>query len=406
MNRPLKLFVVVGEESGDQLGAGLVDGLRGRIGDDLTVVGLAGTRLTARGVVSLFPLEDIAVMGLSAVLARLPSIVRRVHETVDAVLAAKPDVLVIIDSPDFTHAVAKRVRRRDPSIPIVGYVSPSVWAWRPGRAERMARYVDHLLAILPFEPEVHARLGGPACTYVGHPLAERPELRAAASRGPSDPARTPTLLVLPGSRRSEISRLLEPFGATLAKLAADGVRFEAVLPAVPHLEAEIRAATADWAVQPLIVSGEAAKFAAFARADAALAASGTVTLELGLAGVPMVVAYRLDWFFRRLKDLTTVFPSIAKAKSMVLANIILGTNVVPEFLDDDVKPETLAPLLAGLLAPASPTAAAQRTAFADLRSRMALPGDRQPSDIAAEVVLRIAARRDNGAVGTVPTRAG
>src|SRR5690606_7493231 len=168
------------------------------------------------------PLDDIAVMGFTAVIGRLPTIIDRVHRTVDAVVAAKPDILVIIDSPDFTHAVAKRVRRRLPDLPVVDYVSPSVWAWRPGRARRMRGYVDHVLALLPFEPAAHQRLGGPACTYVGHPLIERlGELRPAHGERPPLAGGGPaTVLVLPGSRRSEVSRLLPVFRETLPLVEA------------------------------------------------------------------------------------------------------------------------------------------------------------------------------------------
>ena len=174
-DRPLKVFLVVGEESGDQLGARLMAALR-RQDETIAFGGVGGDRMAGEGFASLFPLHDIAVMGIGPVLRRLPTILRRIRETVAAVVAARPDVLVIIDSPDFTHRVARQVRARLPDLPVVDYVSPSVWAWRPGRARRMAAYVDRLLALLPFEPAIHARLGGPATSYVGHPLIDRPEV--------------------------------------------------------------------------------------------------------------------------------------------------------------------------------------------------------------------------------------
>ncbi len=297
--RPLRIALVIGEESGDQRGAGLIDAIR-RIRPGTTFFGLAGERMEARGVQSLFPIEDVAVMGIGAIVRHLPRIVRRGFETVAAVLDGRPDVLVIIDSPGFTHAVAKRVARRSPTLPIVDYVSPSVWAWRSGRARRMTRYVDHVLALLPFEPAAHARLGGPPCTYVGHPLIERlSELQPSpGERGPID--RHPVLLVLPGSRRTEISRLMAPFGETVRRIAGAWPGVEVLLPAVAHLRQEIEQSAALWPVRPRIVLGEAEKFAAFRRAHAALAASGTVTLELGLAGVPAVVAYRVDAVVRLL----------------------------------------------------------------------------------------------------------
>ncbi|ODN71156.1 lipid-A-disaccharide synthase [Methylobrevis pamukkalensis] len=393
MTAPLKVFVVVGEESGDQLGAGLVAGLRRRLGEGGVVFsGLAGHRMIGLGLSSLFPLADISVMGISAVLARLPTIVRRVHQTVDAALAAEPDVVVIIDSPDFTHAVARRIRKKRPQIPVVDYVSPSVWAWRPGRARKMTAYVDHLLAILPFEPEVHRRLGGPPCTYVGHPLAERLDLARTEALGETPADERPVLVVLPGSRRSEVSRLMAPFAETLSELAARGHEFRAVLPAVGHLEHEIRAAVATWPVQPEIMVGEAAKFAAFRSARAALAASGTVTLELALSGVPMIVTYKLDWFYRRFRDLTRIFPRLAYVHSMVLTNIILGENIVPEFLEDGVTGPNLADHVAPLLDLSDPARRRQVEAFGRLRAAMALPEGRHPSDLAAEVVIDVARR--------------
>jgi lipid-A-disaccharide synthase len=379
--RPLRVALAIGEESGDQLGAGLIDAIRRRR-PDVTFFGLAGERMTARGMASIFPIGGVAVMGLGSVLVHLPRIIRRVHQTVEAVLRAEPDVLVIIDSPDLTHAVARRVARRRPDLPIVDYVSPSVWAWRPGRARRMTRYIDHVLALLPFEPEVHARLGGPPCTYVGHPLIER---LGEFTPGPGERAPLadrPVLLILPGSRRTEIDRLMPPFGAALARIAAARPGLEALLPAVPHLYDEIASRVSGWAIRPELLRGEGAKLAAFRRAHAALAASGTVTLELGLAGVPMTVAYKVDPLARRLKRFLTV-PSI------VLTNLILGQNIVPELLDEEATPEALALNVLALLQEGS-TRDAQLHAFLRLRSLLALPDGARPSDKAAAIVIEAA----------------
>ena len=256
------------------------------------------------------------------------------------VTEASPDILVIIDSPDFTHRVARRVRAKDPGIPIVNYVSPSVWAWRPGRARAMLKYVDHVLALLPFEPEAYRRLRGPPCTYVGHPLTEqlsalRPNADEAARRAESPPV----LLVLPGSRRSEIRHHMAVFGQAVARLQQEGVAFELVLPTMPHLQEAIVDAVKGWPVQPQVVIGEQEKRAAFRIAHAALAKSGTVTLELALAGVPMVTAYRTGsveaWILRRA----------IKVNSVILANLVIGENVVPEFLQEDCTPEKLAQAL-------------------------------------------------------------
>lgn len=385
--RPLHVALVVGEHSGDQLGFKLMRALRDRLGPDgVRFTGVAGEAMQAEGMASLFPLADIAVMGILPVLARLPSIIRRVHETVDAVVAAEPDVLVIIDSPDFTHAVAKRVRKQAPDLPIVDYVSPSVWAWRPGRARAMTRYVDHVLALLPFEPDAHARLGGPPCTYVGHPLIERlDELRPSPAEAARREARPPLLLVLPGSRRSEIGRLLEPFGQALGLLAGQGLAFEAVLPAVSHLKAEIRAGVAGWPAPPRVVLGEAEKYAAFRTARAALAASGTVTLELALSGVPMVVAYRVSKLEEQLKH-------FIHAPSIVLPNLILGRNAIPELIQAQCAPANLAGALGPLLADGD-ARAGQLAEFGRLDSLMTLPSGETPSGRAADIVIRTAGAR-------------
>ena len=389
--RPVKVYLVVGEESGDQLAAPLMRALRARLDGNVEFRGVAGDRMIAEGMETLFPIDDIAVMGLTAVLGRLPTIVRRVYQTVDDVIAADPDVLVIIDSPDFTHNVAKRVRKRAPHIRIVDYVSPSVWAWRPGRARKMAAYVDRLLAILPFEPAVHKRLGGPPTDYVGHSIIENATLMRprAGERADLSAGGAPVLLVLPGSRGSELSRLLKDFGAAVAIIARAHPDLEIVLPAVVRHRARIEAEVASWAVPVKVVSGETDKLAAFRRAHAALAASGTVTLELAIAGVPMAVAYKLDWFYRRIKDLNRFVP-IASVTSMVLPNIILGENVVPEYLDDGANPQALAEAVSPLLED-GPQRARQLDAFARLDEHMRLEGGESQAGAAARIVAETAA---------------
>lgn len=390
--RPLRVYVVAGEESGDQLAAPMMAAIAAQAGRPVEFFGVGGERMEAQGLKSLFPIEDIAVMGLTAVLARLPSIVRRVYQTVDDVVATAPDVLIIVDSPDFTHNVAKRVRKRAPSIPIVDYVSPSVWAWRPGRARRMAAYVDRLLAILPFEPGVHEKLGGPPTSYVGHSLIERVgDFRPAAGERRAPEEGAPVLLMLPGSRRSEVTRLLQDFRGAVEILRQAHPDLEVVLPAVPRLKPMIEEQLADWPHPPQVVTGEAAKLAAFRRAHAALAASGTVSLELAISGVPMVVAYKLDWFFRRLKDIHRIIP-VARVSSMVLPNIIIGENVVPEFLDDDANPRSLADAVGPLLVD-GPARRRQVDAFAALDTVMRLEGNESQAGAAARIVLEEVRRR-------------
>ncbi len=370
------IYIVIGEDSGDQLGARAVKAIKTLLGGRVRFAGLAGERMQEEGLSTLFPLSEIAVMGIINIIRQYSSLHRRGMEVVEDVIAKEPDLLLIIDSPEFTHAVAKRVRKRHPDLPIIDYVSPSVWAWRPGRARKMTRYVDHVLALLPFEVEVHKRLKGPPCTYVGHPLIERLDVLRpqAGERGPLE---TPVLLVLPGSRRSEVSRLLVEFGEVVRLARERHPNLRVILPAVSHLRGLIDEGLKEWPVQPEIVVGEDAKFAAFRKAHAALAASGTVTLELGLSGVPMVVAYKVDWIVRQFKWLLT-------AHSIVLTNLVLGRNAIPEFLDDEANARRLADNLLPLLE-AGPARTAQVSALEELDEKMTL-SDETPSERVARIV--------------------
>ena len=380
MSAPLRVALVAGEHSGDQLGFKLMRALRAANGGAVAFSGVGGDAMEAEGLKSLFPMSEIAVMGILPVIARLPNLLARIKQTAAAIVADPPDVLVIIDSPDFTHRVARRVRARLPRLPIVDYVSPSVWAWRPGRAKAMRGYVDCVLALLPFEPEAHARLGGPRCVYVGHPLIERlAELRPNAEEAARRMANPPSIVVLPGSRRSEISRLMADFGATIARLAEQREPLEITLPTLPHLFDEVSRRAATWPVKARIVTGEAEKFAAFRGARAALAASGTVTLELALAGVPMVGAYKVSRWEEQLKYLIRV-------SSILLPNLILEERAIPELLQRDCTAAALAEALGPLLRD-GPERRAQADALAKLDHLMRHSDGRSPSGHAAAAVL-------------------
>ncbi len=382
---PLKLFLVAGEHSGDALGGKLIAGLRALSPRPLELTGVAGDQMAAQGCSTLFPLSDIAVMSPLDILRRLPFLLRRIDETVKAGLAFEPDALVIVDSPEFTHLVARRMRRKRPDLPVVDYVSPTVWGWRPWRARKMRRYVDHVLALLPFEPAAHERLGGPPCTYVGHPLSER--LDWIASRDPGPLASRlgldlgkPVLLVLPGSRSSEVKRLMHPFGETLRLLQQQTEPFETILPVLNSVRPLVERELDSWPVRPHLISGDDDKFAAFGMARAALAASGTVTLELAVAGTPMVVAYIVDPLALSLRFLLRVH-------SVVLPNLILERNVVPERLQEECTPEKLAAALLPLLQDGSPERAAQVEGLAEVRRRVQHTGE-SPSEMAARIVLQ------------------
>lgn len=375
-----RIFLIATEESGDRLGAGLMKVVRQRLGDAVDFMGVGGRAMTREGLSPLFAIEELSIIGFAAVLAQFPKILRLIRQTADAVIATSPDILVIIDSPDFTHRVARRVRSRDAAIPIVDYVSPTVWAWRPGRARAMLRYVDHVLALLPFEPDEYRKLHGPPCSYVGHPLTEQlTSLRPNAEERARREAEPPVLLVLPGSRRSEIRHHLEVFGRALGGLQSEGVRFDLVLPTMPHLVDSVREAVNNWPVEPRIVVGEQEKRAAFRAARAALAKSGTVTLELALSGVPMVTAYRVG------ATEAFILRRAIRVSSVILANLVLGGEIVPEFLQENCTPDNLARSLKPLLSD-TPERNKQVDAFATLDAIMST-GREPPSVRAADIVL-------------------
>jgi len=367
--------MIAGESSGDHLGAGLIEALKRTCSREIVLAGVGGPEMADAGLKSAFPLSEIAVMGPFAILARLPSLVRRAYEAVDHVVAFDPDILIIVDSPEFTHPVAKRVRKRLPGIPIIDYVSPTVWAWRPWRARKMRAYVDRVLAIFPFEPDVHRRLGGPDCVYVGHPVVERLERLPPPTAGDAD---EPVLLLLPGSRVTEVERLMPVFRDTLVALRDQGRSFKPVLPAVAHLADRLSAEVADWPVVPTIVAGEAAKWEAFSTGRLALAASGTVTLELALAGVPMVVTYRLD-------PVTAALRWMARTHSVVMANLAIGENAFPEFIHAGCDPKTLSATLEPLFDDTE-ARRAQLAAIDKVRAATLIAGD-TPSQRAATAVL-------------------
>jgi lipid-A-disaccharide synthase len=379
----LDVFLVAGEESGDRLGAALMRALRKRTSGQVRFAGVGGREMAAEGVASLYPIDDLSIIGFTAIPQRVPKIYRLLRLTTKAVVASRPHVLVVIDSPAFTLRIARWVRAADPAIPIVEYVSPSVWAWRPWRARAMRAYVDHILALLPFEPEVHRRLGGPPCSYVGHPLVDEVrDLRPNTAEAGRRLAEPPILLVLPGSRAGEIKRLLSIFADTVSLVGERLGPLEVVVPTVPYLVEPIAAATKQWPVRPRIVVEAADKLAAFRVARAALAKSGTVTLELALAGVPTVGAYRLSW----LEGM--VGRRLIKVSSVILANLVLGENVVPQFLQEYCTAENLAAALVPLL---GDTAERRRQieAFARLDQIMEI-GSIEPAARAAAIVLDVA----------------
>jgi lipid-A-disaccharide synthase len=380
----LTIMLVAGEPSGDQLGAQLMAGLKTLAGDRLRIVGVGGAAMTSEGLKSLYPLDATAVMGLREVVPRIPAILKRVRAAADFALQTRPDLVVLIDSPDFTHRIARRLKRIDPTIRTANYAPPQVWASRPYRAKAMARYFDAVLTLLPFEAPFFEKNGLKA-HFVGYPVLERAKLIEGGDdfrrRHGIAPA-APLLAVLPGSRRNEIRFILPPFKKTVERLARDIPGLVSVIPTVGNVAKLVRRSALDWPTPVHVVESEREKFAAFDAADAALAASGTVTSELALAKTPMVVGYRLGKVTYALSHRFLRVPYI------VLINLILNREAVPEFIQGKCEPNTLSRALSPLL---SETAAREKQ-LRDLEEAVRAfgAGGESPSLRAARAVLELA----------------
>src|SRR5437588_11086763 len=384
------IFIVAGEPSGDALGGALIRALRDGTGGRLRVAGIGGESMAEQGVASLVPLSDLAVAGIAEVLPRAPLILRRVRETVAAIRELRPDAVVTIDSSGFSWRVAHRLRRCGETLPLIHYVAPMVWAWRAGRARRMARWYDHLMTLLPFEPPYFERVGLTA-SYVGHPVldsgADRGE--AARFRAAHDiAADEPVLTVLPGSRGGEVSRLLPIFGAALRRLEATPGPFRVAVPTVETVAERVTAGVRDWPGGPVVLRGAAAKYDAFTASRAALAASCTVALELALAGVPMVIAYRLNPLTEALLD------KLLHVRRYSLVNLLLDHPVVPELVRSDCNPERIAAELSTLIRDER-VRSAHREGYDQAIRRLAAGGV-SPSRNAADKILAIIAARRQG----------
>ena len=335
-----RFFLIAGEPSGDRLGAALMAGLTDLL-PQVEFAGIGGPAMQAMGLHSQFPMDELSVMGIAEVLPKYFHLKRRIREAAAAALGFAPDALITVDSPDFCLRVAALVKAARPGLRVIHYVAPSVWAWRPGRATRMALVVDHVLALLPFEPPL-MQAAGMTCDFVGHPVVAEPLASAAEKalmRGPA-----PLILTLPGSRKGEVMRLAPVIGAVLARVKDAHPTARVAVPTVPAVEGLVRQLTRDWPVSPQIITDAREKRAAFAMADVALAASGTVSLELAANACPMVIAYRLHpvshWLMRRAALVDTV----------TLVNLVSETRVVPEFLGPDCTAARIAPALLEILA--------------------------------------------------------
>lgn len=365
----LRLFVVAGEPSGDRLGADLVRRLRGKVGVDL--FGVGGALLDEEGLQSIFPMSDLSVMGLRDVLARLPRLLWRIRQTTRAILKLRPDVVLLIDSQVFARLVAKSLRRAGYRAPVLLYVAPSIWGRAPERARKLRPLFDEVLAVLPFEPKLMAELGGPPTHYIGHP--------AQAEAAPLVQAEGDLVALLPGSRAGELKRHLPLMRAVAEALSRDAGVSQFFLPTLPDLAEVVGRETAAWPVPVAVVADRAERRALYARSRFAVTSAGTATLELALAGVPMIVTFRMEraqaWQYEKLGH-----PLVS------LPNIVLSRRLVPEILLDGPDPTPL--VTAALELGRSPPARdAQRQAFAELAEMMATGQPGVPREDAADRVL-------------------
>jgi lipid-A-disaccharide synthase len=351
----MKIALIAGESSGDKLGAALIDGLDAILEQPADFIGVAGPRMITRGMDSLFAMQELSVMGIVEILKQYPRLKRRLDETADYIIAQNPDVLITIDAPEFSLRLAKIIHSKS-DIPTVHYVAPTVWAWRPKRADKMAHFIDHVLALFPFEPPLMQR-AGMSCDFVGHPVVTDPiatNEEVAAFRDDFGIGDAPLVLILPGSRNNEISKLMAPFGETLALARQTMPDLQCVLPAAPHVVGAVQEAVQNWPIRPIVLDHrelgettyEVAKRAAFRAADVALAASGTVSLELAANDTPMVIAYDMGWLSRQIIGRMLITDTVT------LVNLVTDTRVIPEFIGKNCRADLIAPaLLESLIAP-------------------------------------------------------
>ena len=351
----MKIALIAGEPSGDKLGAALIDGLDAILEQPADFIGVAGPRMMKRGMDSLFAMQELSVMGIVEILKQYPRLKRRLKETADYIIAQNPDVLITIDAPEFSLRLAEIIHAKS-DIPTVHYVAPTVWAWRPKRADKMAHFIDHVLALFPFEPPLMQR-AGMSCDFVGHPVVTDPIATnedVAAFRDDFGIGDAPLVLILPGSRNNEVSKLMAPFGETLALARQTMPDLQCVLPAAPHVVGAVQEAVQNWPIRPIVLDHrelgettyEVAKRAAFRAADVALAASGTVSLELAANDTPMVIAYDMGWLSRQIIGRMLITDTVT------LVNLVTDTRVIPEFIGKNCRADLIAPaLLESLIAP-------------------------------------------------------
>ncbi|NVK18118.1 MAG: lipid-A-disaccharide synthase [Methylocystaceae bacterium] len=377
-----RVYIIAGEPSGDLLGARLMKAMKAQCSENIEFLGIGGPNMYAEGLTSLFPMNELSIMGLAEIIPHIPKILKRIKQTVEDVEKQKPDCLITIDAPGFTFRVAKKLKGK--GIPLIHYVAPTVWAWKPGRAKKIAQFLDHLMVLLPFEPP-YFKKEGLETTFVGHSVIE-------SHMGSADgddfkkrhgiPDNVPILCVLPGSRQSETSQLLPIFKEAIALIKEQHPSLRIVLPTVSTVSQIVKETTLGWGIPVLVVEGDEEKFGAFKAADAALAASGTVSLELALANTPSVITYRMKkmthWLAKRL----------IKVKYASIVNLLHNREVMPELIQDDCTPEKISQEVLKLLQ----NKGQDQSQIDDLNSAMLMLGKGEkdlPSMRAAQCVLSL-----------------
>lgn len=377
------IFIIAGEPSGDIIASGFMRELK-KLDSNIKFTGIAGVNMQKEGMESLFPLEELSVMGVAEVLPKLFSLIKRINYTAKKIVEEKPDAVVFMDAPDFCFRVAKKVKSKDKSIPLIHYVAPTVWAWRPKRAKKISRFLNHLLTLFPFEPAYFNKHGlNTVC--VGHPVVERNEEENAIElfrkkHSLRDDERV--LTVLPGSRGHELDQLLPIFQEVINKILDENPHLVVVIPTLPHLKPRIKEFFKGKGINPIVIVDEEEKFSCFAASAVAISASGTVSLELASMRTPHLIAYKVNWFTELVAKL------FVKTKYFNIINIMKQREVVPELLQDDCDVDLIAKETLTLLKDKK-AIAKQVEAFDEIMSELGKGAEKSPSAKVAEFVLSI-----------------
>ncbi|MBT0956820.1 lipid-A-disaccharide synthase [Alphaproteobacteria bacterium KMM 3653] len=383
------LFITAGEPSGDALGGALMQGLHS-LSPDVEFAGIGGVQMQAEGLPSLFPMEELSVMGLAEILPKYRALKARIRQTAEAVIDTNPDALITIDSPDFSLRVARLVKAARPNLCTIHYVAPTVWAWRSGRAAKMARMIDHVLALFPFEPP-YMEAAGMSCDFVGHPVVTQPTAsdadKALFRHNLQIDEDAPLILALPGSRRSEVERLADVFGEALGPVVAGHPGARVVIPTVGALTERVAELVQNWPGSPIVLDPRdvplenalADKRAAFGAADIALAASGTVSLELAASATPMVIGYDMAWLSR------VIIQRMLKVNTVTLVNLVSETRVIPEYIGPNCRPGPIAEAMLTTLANPMPQSAAMALTMERLGAGGEAPGLRAARSVLAQI---------------------